>query len=72
MPGYRCLNNRMGYCQDPRRRGIATADCSDIGHPGVHVLQPSSPRNCTLDPLNCGFFITWQQECQALGASQEE
>jgi hypothetical protein len=70
MPGYRCINNEMGYCQDPGRRGRATADCSDISHAGVFVLQDLSPTSCTLDPRNCGFFITWHQECQALEAKE--
>jgi hypothetical protein len=62
MPGYRCLNNQAGYCKDPSRAGGSTADCSDIGHPGVHVLQVDGLTGCTLNPRNCGFFLSWNEE----------
>jgi hypothetical protein len=71
MQGYRCIKDCFGDCRDPSRQGTATADCSDIGHPGVHVLQGTSPCSCTLDPRNCGFFITWKEICRDLQPIEE-
>jgi len=67
VPQYRCLNNLFGYCQHPSRHGQLAADCSDIGHPGVNVLHVTPSTGCPFDPLNCGFFIAWQQEYQRIG-----
>ncbi len=72
MPDYRCLNDQAGYCKDPSRQDPHAGEpaCTTVG--GVHVLQTPSPTSCTLDPRNCGFFVSWQEECQAFGASQAD
>ncbi|MBA7537617.1 hypothetical protein ES705_29886 [subsurface metagenome] len=71
MPGYRCLNNQSGYCQDPHRQSpYDVADsCSDIG--GVFVLQTSSLAGCHLDPQKCGFFVTWKEVCRDIQPIEE-
>ncbi len=70
MPGYRCINNLTGYCTDPDRQNPCAREPSCENIRGVYVLQvPSSP-SCYLDPRNCGFFISWQEECRrALGSA---
>ncbi len=62
MTVYRCLMDWAGYCKNPDRQGIVTADCSDIGHPGVHILQTPSSFKCPSNPPECGFFITWKED----------
>jgi hypothetical protein len=72
MPVYRCLNDQAGHCSDPGRQDPYAGGpaCSTIA--GVHVLQVPSPTSCTLDPRNCGFFISWHQECLNIGVTQGE
>ncbi|MBA7536772.1 hypothetical protein ES705_29036 [subsurface metagenome] len=71
MAGYRCHQDFTGYCQDPSRQGETAVGCSDIGHPGVHVLQTSSPTKCTLSPASCGFFITWKEVLRGIQPIKE-
>jgi hypothetical protein len=63
MPGYRCLNAQSGYCKDPGRQDPRAGGPACTTIDGVYVLQAISPISCTLNPRNCGFFITWHQEC---------
>ncbi len=58
MPGYRCLNNQSGYCQDPCRQDPHAGGpaCSSTG--GVYTLIDTTPTSCTLDPQKCGFFVS--------------
>ncbi len=69
--GYRCLNDIRGYCTDPGRqdRYAGGPACSSTG--GVHVLQVLSPTICILDPLNCGFFISWLEVCRDIQPIEE-
>ncbi|MBA7553555.1 hypothetical protein ES705_46148 [subsurface metagenome] len=71
MLGYRCLKDCFGKCRDPSRQGGTTADCSDIGHPGVHVLSSPSQVGCPLDPQKCGFFVSWKEVCPAIQPIEE-
>ncbi|MBA7552478.1 hypothetical protein ES705_45041 [subsurface metagenome] len=71
MTGFRCLNDQTGYCNNPERQCVITADCSDIGHPGVHVLLAKPPASCPLVPRNCGFFIIWEEVCRGIKPIEE-
>ncbi|GAH65889.1 unnamed protein product, partial [marine sediment metagenome] len=69
--GYRCLNNQAGYCQDSSRQDPHAGGpaCSNVG--GVYVLHITPPASCPLDPLNCGFFISWKEICRDIQPIEE-
>ena len=61
---YRCTVNQSGYCQDTDGRRPAPVDPTFTTAGGVKVLDPHHSVRCTLDPQNCGFFISWKEECR--------
>ena len=61
---YRCFNNLFGYCKDPSRHDPYAGGPACSTKWGIPVLQVPSSTSCTLDPLNCGFFISWREECR--------
>lgn len=68
MPGYRCINNHSGYCSTtPAGEKVSISDPTDLAIESGYV-DYFITGSCTLDPLNCGFFISWQDECQRLKA----
>ena len=71
MPGYRCLSNQSGYCQDPSRQDQHAGGPAISSVGGVHVLQVPSNTSCSLDPRNCGFFITWEEVCRDILPTEE-
>ncbi len=66
MLGVKCKNDLFGYCSDRHRHQVSTHSCSDIGHPGVHVLAVKHVKPCQKDPQKCGFFVTWKEVCLTL------
>ncbi len=63
MPVYRCINNQSGYCSttptgEKVSLGVPTALAIETGYVDHFVTG-----SCTLDPRNCGFFVSWKEVC---------
>lgn len=67
---YRCLIDLSGYCSDIAHRQPTPADPTFTTAGGVKVLDPHHSVRCTLDPRNCGFFISWKEECRRATKTQ--
>ena len=68
----RCTINKFGYCSKPIPWNIQrSVPTMTIDH-GVHILNVPSTPQCHLNPRDCGFFVSWKEECRRLLPVQEE
>ncbi|MBA7532062.1 hypothetical protein ES705_24288 [subsurface metagenome] len=61
---YRCFIDKSGYCTDPDRRNPGPAGPVFFKSRDITELAELTPTKCPNHPQNCGFFISWQEECR--------